>query len=117
MAPIVRLAGGGEADHGGHGGGGDEKAGESGHVSVLFRLPGSAPSPPSVPKVWIGGCTMLAEPKLSAAFINRSAKTAAPPARPLGLIWGRSMVPPTSAISKAKTQPRSLSRLTFTAGT
>ncbi len=28
-----------------------------------------------VPKVWVGGCTMLAEPKLSAAFINRSANS------------------------------------------
>ncbi len=51
MAPIVRPAGDGEADHGGHGGGGDEKAVDSSHVPVLFRLPGPASSPASVPKV------------------------------------------------------------------
>ncbi len=51
MAPIVRPAGEGEADHGGHGGGGGEKAGESVHVPVLFHLPGAAPLPASVPMV------------------------------------------------------------------
>ena len=51
MAPIVRPVGDGEADYGSHGGSGDEKAVDSSHVLVLFRLPGPASSPASVPKV------------------------------------------------------------------